>query len=55
MALDTDIEAARPFHEAAHATHPSLVDPAWGQIYERDLLSEVEAVGTETFYPPLDM
>ena len=33
----------------------SLVDPAWGQIYERDLLSEVEAVGTETFYPPLDM
>ena len=33
----------------------SLVDPAWGQVYERDLLSEVEAVGTETFYPPLAM
>lgn len=28
MALDTNIEAARPFAEAAHATHPSLVDPA---------------------------
>jgi hypothetical protein len=28
VAFDTDIEAARPFYEAAHATHPSLVDPA---------------------------
>jgi hypothetical protein len=28
VALDTDIEAARPFHDAAVATHPSLVDPA---------------------------
>jgi hypothetical protein len=28
VALDTDIEAARPFHDAADATHPSLVDPA---------------------------
>ena len=28
MALDTDIEAARPFAEAAKPTHPSLVDPA---------------------------
>jgi hypothetical protein len=28
VALDTDIEAARPFHEAASPTHPSLVDPA---------------------------
>ena len=27
VALDTDVEAARPFHEAAHPTHPSLVDP----------------------------
>jgi hypothetical protein len=26
--LDTSIEAARPFHEAAHPTHPSLVDPS---------------------------
>lgn len=33
----------------------SLVDPAWGQVYERDMLSEVEAVGPATFYPPLDM
>jgi hypothetical protein len=28
VALDTDVEAARPFHAAAHPTHPSLVDPA---------------------------
>jgi hypothetical protein len=28
VALDTDVEAARPFHEAAGSTHPSLVDPA---------------------------
>jgi hypothetical protein len=28
VALDTDIEAARPFDEAAAPTHPSLVDPA---------------------------
>jgi hypothetical protein len=40
---------------AAHREALSLVDPAWGQIYERDMLSEVELVGPETFYPPLDM
>jgi hypothetical protein len=28
VALDTNIEAARPFAEAAHPTHPSLIDPA---------------------------
>jgi hypothetical protein len=28
VALDTDIAAARPFHEVANATHPSLVDPS---------------------------
>jgi hypothetical protein len=28
VALDTNIEAARPFDEAASPTHPSLVDPA---------------------------
>jgi hypothetical protein len=33
----------------------SLVAPEWGQVYDRDLLSEVEAVGATTFYPPLDM
>jgi hypothetical protein len=33
----------------------SLADPEWGEVYERDLLSEVEAVGTATFYPPLEM
>jgi hypothetical protein len=33
----------------------SLAEPSWGQVYERDMLSEVAAVGPETFYPPLDM
>ena len=33
----------------------SLADPAWGQVYERDLLDEVELVGAETFYPPLEL
>jgi hypothetical protein len=33
----------------------SLADPAWGEVYERDLLSEVEVVGVDTFYPRLDM
>jgi hypothetical protein len=33
----------------------SLVDPSWGQAYERDLLSDVAAIGTDTFYPVLDM
>jgi hypothetical protein len=33
----------------------SLADPSWGQVYERDMLSEVAHVGPETFYPPLDM
>jgi len=28
VALDTNIEAARPFDEAANPTHPSLIDPA---------------------------
>jgi hypothetical protein len=28
VALDTDVEAARPFDEAASPTHPSLVDPS---------------------------
>lgn len=33
----------------------SIADPSWGQVYERDLLSEVAMVGVETFYPPLVM
>ena len=28
VALDTDVEAARPFSDAANPTHPSLVDPS---------------------------
>jgi hypothetical protein len=34
VALDTDIEAARPFHEAGHATHPALVDPSHRLVEE---------------------
>jgi hypothetical protein len=56
---------AVPHFQEAHRLDPtnwsylrealSLVDPEWGPVYERDMLSEVERVGTETFYPPLDM
>jgi hypothetical protein len=56
---------AVPHFQAAHRLDPtnwsyhrealSLVDPEWGQVYERDMLSEVEAVGIETFYPALDL
>jgi hypothetical protein len=34
VALDTDIEAARPFHAAGQATHPSLVDPSHRLVEE---------------------
>lgn len=44
-----------PTNWSYHREALSLVDPAWGPVYERDMLSEVEAVGPETFYPPLDM
>ena len=44
-----------PTNWSYHREALSLVDPDWGQVYERDMLSEVEAVGAETFYPPLDM
>jgi hypothetical protein len=44
-----------PTNWSYHREALSLVDPAWGQVYERDMLSEVEAVGVETFYPRLDM
>ncbi len=44
-----------PTNWSYHREALSLVDPEWGQVYERDMLSEFEAVGPETFYPPLDM
>jgi hypothetical protein len=44
-----------PTNWSSHREALSLVDPEWGQVYERDMLSEVEMVGAETFYPPLDM
>lgn len=33
----------------------SLADPSWGQVYERDLFTEVGRVGPETWRPPLDL
>jgi hypothetical protein len=34
----------------------AVADPEWGQVYERaDMMSELAVVGTETFYPPLDL
>ena len=44
-----------PTNWSYHREALSLVDPEWGQVYERDMLSEVELVGTETFYPALEM
>jgi hypothetical protein len=44
-----------PTNWSYHREALSLVDPAWGEVYERDMLSEVELVGPETFYPPLDL
>ena len=44
-----------PTNWSYHREALSLVDPAWGNVYERDMLSEVEAVGIETFYPALEM
>jgi hypothetical protein len=44
-----------PTNWSYHRQALSLVDPAWGPVYERDVLSEVDAVGVETFYPRLDM
>jgi hypothetical protein len=44
-----------PTNWSYHREALSLVDPEWGNVYERDMLSEVAAVGPETFYPPLDM
>jgi hypothetical protein len=44
-----------PTNWSYHREALSLVDPTWGRVYERDMLSEVENVGAETFYPPLDI
>lgn len=33
----------------------TLADPAWGQVYERDLFAEVGRVGPETWRPALDL
>jgi len=44
-----------PTNWSYHREALSLVDPEWGQVYERDMLSEVEAVGIDTFYPALEM
>ena len=33
----------------------AVADPGWGQVYERNMLSEIAVIGVETFYPPLDL
>jgi hypothetical protein len=51
----TEAHRLDPTNWSYHREALSLVDPSWGDVYERDMLSEVEIVGAETFYPPLDM
>jgi hypothetical protein len=51
----TEAHRLDPTNWSYHREALSLVDPEWGQVYERDMLSEVEAVGVDTFYPALDM
>jgi hypothetical protein len=51
----TEAHRLDPTNWSYHREALSLVDPEWGPVYERDMLSEVEAVGIETFYPALDM
>jgi peroxiredoxin len=56
---------AVPHFKRAHELDPtnwsyqrqarSLADPAWGQVYETDLMTEVRRVGPETWRPLPDM
>lgn len=56
---------AVPHFKAAHRLDPTnwsymrqalaLADPEWGQVYERDMMSELALIGADTFYPPLDL
>lgn len=60
-------DAAVEHFRAAHRLHPanwtykrqawSLVDPAQGPntVYEGDWLNDVQKIGAENYYPPLDM
>jgi hypothetical protein len=32
-----------------------VADPRWGQVYERNMISEIAIIGPETFYPSLDL
>ena len=51
----TEAHRLDPTNWSYHREALSLVDPEWGPVYERDMLSEVEAVGIDTFYPALEM
>ena len=56
---------AVPHFKDAHRLDPTnwsylrqalaVADPAWGQVYDRDMMSELAVVGAETFYPALDL
>jgi hypothetical protein len=56
---------AVPHFKEAHRLDPTnwsylrqalaVADPGWGQLYDRDMLTEVAEVGAETFYLPLEL
>jgi hypothetical protein len=56
---------AVPHFKEAHRLDPTnwsylrqalaVADPEWGPVYDRDMLSELAAVGPATFYLPLDL
>ena len=56
---------AVPHFKEAHRLDPAnwsylrqalaVADRAWGKVYDRDMMSEVFAVGPETFYLPLEL
>jgi hypothetical protein len=58
------IDAVAHF-QAAHRLDPTnwsylrqalaVADPAWGKVYDLDLMSEISSVGPETFYLPLEL
>ena len=56
---------AVPHFKEAHRLDPTnwsylrqalaVADPEWGQVYDRDVMTELSVVGPETFYPPLNL
>ena len=54
-----------PHFKEAHRLDPTnwsylhqalaVADKQWGQVYDRDMMTELAVIGPETFYPPLDL